>query len=545
MPVRPRTSVLSLFLFVPLACIPLTACGDAALTPGDDAGAATSDGGPLPPGDGGPTGDAAQTALGITVAPSSVTMAAGASATVRVTLTRGATKGPVVVTAEGTSADLAASPITLPDGESAGTLTLGTSAAATAGVRSITVRASSGTQVATAALSVTVGRESVDTSFGTGGARSLDRPITSVYDLGVQADGKVLFLGNHGNDIQNAYVLYRFDASGGTDPSFGVAGIVDVRRSTNVDVSSTMAVQPDGKIVCGISGGATVGLSRFGADGAPDATFGTTGTVVSAFAGCSSGAVNDIALAGDGSFFVAGGITCGAASDAHAEAMVLHYASTGALDTAFGSGGMVRLGGSPTRQTRADRLALDGGSILVLGTESGSSVGSPRGIVTKLSTTGSVDTSFGTAGTWTAGYGLLLPTLTVQPQGYVLGTNGSLFTRLTKQGAVDTTFGDAGRVPIVQSFSGGDWTDSKTMLIADPRGRLLLVQTNTPKKSVEVWAYSADGTRDKSFAGVGRLLVPQPSFPGVVRLRPAPDGRILALVAEGNAPTGAIVRFFP
>lgn len=542
MRLRPTTSVLVLFF----ASLAIAACGDAGQTPGEDAGAtATADGSVQPFADAGPGADATQGALGVSVSPAAVTLAAGASATVRLTLDRGTVQGPLVVTVEGTTSDLTAPTLTVPGGETSGVLTVQSAAGATGGARALTVRASGGGQVATAPLSVTIGREAVDTSFGTGGARTLDRPITSVLDLGVQADGKVLFLGRHGNDVQNAYVIYRFDEGGGTDPSFGAAGILDVRRSATIDASTSMAVQPDGKIVCGISGGGALGLSRFSADGAPDASFGAAGTVRSTVAGCTSGTVSDITQAADGSFFVAAGVTCGTGGDAHGEGILLHYTPTGVLDGSFGSGGMVRFGGTPTRQTRAERVVLDGSALMVLGTESGSAVGSPRSIVTRLSSGGVVDATFGTSGTWTAGYGELVPTLTVQAQGYVLGTNGSLFTRLTRAGVVDATFGDAGRVPIVQSFSGGDWTDSKTMLIADPRGRLLLVQTNTPKKSVEVWAYSADGVRDKSFAAVGRLLVPQPNFPGVVRLRPAPDGRILALVAEGNAPTGAIVRFFP
>lgn len=544
MRIRPTTS--GLVLLPLLGSLAIAACGDAAQPSAGDSDAATPPGADAQAGgDAGLGTDAPQAKLSLSLSPGAVTLAAGASATVRVNLARGAAQGPVVLTVEGTASELTAPSVTVPDGESTGSLTVRGAADAAGGTRALTVRASGGGQIATAPLSVTIGREAVDTSFGTGGARSLDRPITSVFDLGVQADGKVVFLGRHGNDVQNAYVIYRFDVSGAIDASFGAAGIVDVRRSATVDASWALAVQPDGKIVNGISGGSAMGLSRFGADGAPDLTFGAAGTVRSTFAGCSGGGVNDVVVAGDGSFFVAGSITCGAAGDAHGEGIVLHYTPTGALDGTFGSGGAVRLGGAPTRETRADRIALDGSALVVTGTESGSAVGSPRSIVTRMSASGVVDATFGTAGTWTAGYGVVVPTLTVQPQGYVLGTNGSLFTRLTRSGVVDTTFGDAGRVPIVQFFGGGDWTDNKTMLVADPRGRLLLVQTNTPMKSVEVWAYSADGVRDKSFAGVGRLMVPQPNFPGVLRLRPAPDGRVLALVAEGNAPTGAIVRFFP
>ncbi|HEX7665816.1 MAG TPA: hypothetical protein VF407_14920, partial [Polyangiaceae bacterium] len=107
----------------------------------------------------------------------------------------------------------------------------------------------------------------------------------------------------------------------------------------------------------------------------------------------------------------------------------------------------------------------------------------------------------------------------------------------------------AGMVGLTETYS-GDWDDDDvTALELAPGGNLLLAQSNIPKRSVEVWSYSADGVRDTTWGDADhRIIVPTGNAPNVVRGRMGADGRyvvLTGLVSDPEEPAAALLRFFP
>jgi uncharacterized delta-60 repeat protein len=139
----------------------------------------------------------------------------------------------------------------------------------------------SGAVAATASsAAAATGPGGIDTSFGTGGWMSIAG--SSVPGLGNVEDAVSL----PGGDILlgGSTGLARLLPSGKPDPSFGSGGSTTASGVGSLDSGAVIAVQPDGKIIyAGATGSSSGGteweVARFTANGALDTTFGTGGIV--------------------------------------------------------------------------------------------------------------------------------------------------------------------------------------------------------------------------------------------------------------------------
>ena len=115
-------------------------------------------------------------------------------------------------------------------------------------------------------------------------ATASSRPISALSDddaraLVIQPDGRIMVVGTAGEDI----ALARYTPDGKLDTTFGTGGtkITDLGFD---DVATGVTLTPDGKIVmCGNTIGAELNndflLARYNTNGTLDTTFGTGGTV--------------------------------------------------------------------------------------------------------------------------------------------------------------------------------------------------------------------------------------------------------------------------
>ena len=104
--------------------------------------------------------------------------------------------------------------------------------------------------------------------------------------MAIQPDGKILVVGDEDDDHYNDTGMVRYNPDGSLDESFNRS----VRISQHDDYATSVAVQPDGKIVVagyaadydssGLVSGAA--LTRFKANGSLDTSFGSYfgGTVI-------------------------------------------------------------------------------------------------------------------------------------------------------------------------------------------------------------------------------------------------------------------------
>jgi uncharacterized delta-60 repeat protein len=145
-----------------------------------------------------------------------------------------------------------------------------------------------------------------DPSFGGDGIVFTDLaggPADFARDVAVQRDGKIVAGGSGGPGLDLAIVRYLTD--GALDLGFGSGGYV-LSNATGNDVVRGVAIQRDGKIVGGgfAYPGPNFVVARWNTDGTLDPTFGNSGVVVTDLGGPDQ--ARGIALQTDGKIVVGG-----------------------------------------------------------------------------------------------------------------------------------------------------------------------------------------------------------------------------------------------
>jgi len=221
-----------------------------------------------------------------------------------------------------------------------------------------------------------------------------------------QQDGK-LVVGGVKTPAGQHFAVMRFTPAGALDATFGTNGVAQTRVGTSSHVASAIAVQPDGKILLAgftrfVGQNSDFALLRYTSDGALDTTFGTGGLVLTDFGGETDQA-RTMVLLPDGRIVLAGQTV----SDdlAIADMAFARYLPDGSLDPAFGTGGraVVDVRGTPS-EVRSISV-LGNGQIVAAGL-SKNPVGSWSDVVVaRLRVDGSVDAAFGQAGYFISAFG--------------------------------------------------------------------------------------------------------------------------------------------
>ncbi|MDZ4405030.1 LamG-like jellyroll fold domain-containing protein [Prosthecobacter sp.] len=236
---------------------------------------------------------------------------------------------------------------------------------------------------------------SLDTSFN--GTGKVVLPIGSGEDLGncvvLQADGRIIVAGYAFVAGNADFALARLNTNGTLDTTFNGNGIATAAVSASHDVIRSVVMQGDGKIV--VSGYSTTGgqdfaVARFLPSGALDTTFNTTGTVTTSF-GPGDDVGQNVAVLPDGRLLVGGYASIGGNNDL----ALARYTATGALDTTFGSGGMVTTAIGGGHDVGSMAVQADG-RIVMAGF--GFGVSNYDVVLARYLANGSLDTSFRSTG---------------------------------------------------------------------------------------------------------------------------------------------------
>jgi len=165
-------------------------------------------------------------------------------------------------------------------------------------------------------------------------------------------------------DDAQGYVLEHLGANGRFDPGFGRAGRRPLTISATDDAPSALRVDDRGRIwVTGasIAGGQPQAvILRYQSNGAPDLHWGVQGRVQVAPGGLAI-KPNDVLPLSDGSLLVAGV----AANVEPLRAVVFHLRVDGSLDTAFGTAGTWQRSGATDGSTATNLAAADNGAVAV------------------------------------------------------------------------------------------------------------------------------------------------------------------------------------
>ena len=218
------------------------------------------------------------------------------------------------------------------------------------------------------------------------------------------ADHKLVAAGFSFDGAQNRFAVARYTTSGTLDLAFGTNGKVTTPIGAKDDKAHALALQSDGKLVAaGSTNDGTqnrFALARYTTAGALDGAFGTGGLVTTPI-GAKDDEAFALALQSDGKL-VAAGFTNDGVQNKFA---LVHYNADGALDaTGFGTGGKVTTPiGAKDDKAYALALQPDGKLVAAGYTDDGTQ---KRFALVRYNADGSLDaTGFGSGGIVTTAIG--------------------------------------------------------------------------------------------------------------------------------------------
>jgi uncharacterized delta-60 repeat protein len=213
--------------------------------------------------------------------------------------------------------------------------------------------------------------------------------------MAFQADGKIVTVGDISRPDASAhdFSVARFLADGQPDGAFGGSltdpGRVVFGNNGSDETAGGVAIQPDGKIV--VAGHSITGstadfmVTRFNADGTPDASFGFGGSNVIDFMGGTDYGL-EVALAPDGKIVVGGGLQW-------LTVLVRRGAPTRTGPSTTPSTAMARCSGAASLSHTAQAVVVQSNRKVVVG----GTIGTDFGVV-RFNENGSLTTGFGSSG---------------------------------------------------------------------------------------------------------------------------------------------------
>lgn len=332
--------------------------------------------------------------------------------------------------------------------------------------------------------------------------------------------------------------LARFGPTGGLDASFGQGGIATVNVAVGgktAELARGVVVQSGGKIV--IAGpvehdptaigdaarDTDIAVVRLDATGQLDPTFGTNGIVR---LDLSTGVVSGTAFRGDTSWgltllpgddlLVVGGKLADGTGRTDIDYAVVKLTSNGAVDTTFGTNGLVTLDVGNGADNPRTAIVQPDGKIVVSGHTSDAGVVTT--VLFRLLPNGQFDSSFGQNGVVNVAllafvaeaYDVALQGQNLVIAGYgrdaSIGTVDIISARFLPNGTWDTTYGNNGVAMI--DVAGQDDRSRKLAILPDQR--VLIVGQGKPTATTQDGALillTPNGQRDTTLNGNGVALI--------------------------------------
>ncbi|MEZ4808108.1 MAG: T9SS type A sorting domain-containing protein [Flavobacteriales bacterium] len=285
-------------------------------------------------------------------------------------------------------------------------------------------------------------------------------------------------------------LLTSFSDNGWTETNLG---------GPNTDVAA-MAVQPDGKVILAGYIDDNIALLRHTADGPLDVAFSTDGRVVSNVPGGIEDKASALAVAQDGSIFVAGTVLLDNGQNQR-RGFVGKYLQNGDLDLGWGTNGFIMLhwGGSGvndpwgtaiTGSSFINSMAIgpDNKLVVVGRSVSGGTEPDQDFCIARLNADGTLDPGFSTDGKQRVGFAPAgnganvdgATSVVVDGEGGVIvagevqGSTASKvgIARFNPNGAPDTDFGTSGNGMLITDFGGLGHTVGQVLL--DAQGRIVV-----------------------------------------------------------------------
>ena len=356
----------------------------------------------------------------------------------------------------------------------------------------------------------------------------------------IQEDGKIVLAGAVQVNLNNWNIaVARFNTDGRLDASFGTEGKV-VTDFGFLDQTTSVAIQPDGKIVVGALSGIAINFTvpsviRYNSDGQLDLLFGKGGRVTTPIATNQPAVVK---VQPDGKILLAG-----SSNMFH----LFRFQYDGSPDVAFAHNGMATDGFFPTvSHVRAMEL-LPGGRILLAGDVYTNPLTNKREIgLVEFDFYGTAYQPFGYFGKSMVTFGPNLNSvraMKVRDDGRIMivgslqPVNGLIsdygIVQCTPQGFLDFGFGNGGQIV---RFIEGEVANFRAIALQSDEKIIAGGQVTINNESeFALTRYHTNGLVDESFGANGSVISNVALAEGISVLQLFPDGRILA---GGNGRTG-------
>ncbi len=415
----------------------------------------------------------------------------------------------------------------------------------------------------------------LDASFGTGGT------VTGLPAMGtavaLQPDGKIVVATQDGQLCASVLTITRYDVDGSPDTAFGNDGVATANLGEDACTSEdSVLVQSNGKVIVAGERSGKLAIVRFNGSGSLDTSYGSSGVAT-----INLGAAYAIASSRVRSLLQPNGKLIVATSGIDGFAVV-RLAQDGSLDGSFGSGGVAAV--AQLVLTRAIGLQADGKIVFAGGDLAGTPSASNPGVLARFNPDGSLDSSFGTAGTAQLdfGFGGMAPAVVApdssggfvvmggatacvaSDESCIVTFSANALARFTSAGLPDMSFGDDGQVvasPLGNVVTGARNSHPKAA-IAQPDGSVIVTGDSYaydthpyPGGSGFALAkYTRDGRIDSRFGDGGFVatsLVSDPSTlptTATTALRQA-NGKIVVVGGARSSVSGrvrfAVARYLP
>ncbi|WP_432672048.1 T9SS type A sorting domain-containing protein [Flavobacterium sp. SM2513] len=236
----------------------------------------------------------------------------------------------------------------------------------------------------------------LDGSFGVSGFATITTAFSSTADIKVLADNSILVAGRVVSTVNNVssfnFMLAKLDANGILVPTFGSNGITTINATPNYDELLLVDTQADGKIVTvgtfvNANNDSQIVIFRTNANGVLDTTFNTSGIFVIGIPS-SADIPKGLQIQADGKILMANTYNDGS------NTLLFRVNTDGTLDTSFDTDGVIYFDTNLINTIEALKI-LDNQQIVAVGASGNAST---NFTVLKLNSNGALDTTFGTNG---------------------------------------------------------------------------------------------------------------------------------------------------
>jgi uncharacterized delta-60 repeat protein len=437
------------------------------------------------------------------------------------------------------------------------------------------ISAPDGSSAQIAAARFTADGTALDESFGTSGVTLIADPAVAfgvIYSIkiAVQSHGEII-VGGYGYSATAGYpktLIARLTPGGALDGTFGTGGLITGINQFGDD-NCNLKIQPDDKIIVAGNGVNYYGIPcmvmyRFNAGGTIDNTFGESGIVTNAVSSINN-KVNSIGLQADGKIILAGYSATFNESGTNdgKDFTISRFNGNGTPDYSYSANNLKTAFSSNGEDIAKCLIIQPDGKLVVAGSAPTSISGSTDFFVARFNSNGTPDNSFndngsslGTGGYYTEDFGqcaALQADGKIVVAGYLVNGSHDDFEimRFNADGTQDLLFNPEGLVSglpgVTTTDFGHGFNEANGVAIqSDQKIVVAGYASNGTNKDFALARYTSDGTLDESFGTGGKVLTPIGTVEDIAKsVAIQPDGKILAAgyTNEGSVNKFAVLRY--